>query len=219
LFDLDGVVVHTEDVHLRAYDYVFRRLDAASQRAGRDAFQRGLPRREVIRSAIPNVGAVEEERLMNEKAACVRQELKHAVLEPAPGVVALLRTLKANGRPTGVVSNSSMAHEFVDSLGLKDCFDVVVGATEALPCKPSAAPYLHALDVLGIPSQPFVAIEDTADGLRSAREAGGTVVLVGASTGPLPKAADFFVPSLADIAMGELFPPIERSRSANTKRR
>jgi HAD superfamily hydrolase (TIGR01509 family) len=106
-------------------------------------------------------------------------ELFAAGLEWRPGAQRLLRTVRAAGIPTALVT--STARELVEvalnTLG-RDRFDVVVCGDEVVRTKPDPAPYLTAARLLDVPIERCVAIEDSPTGVASARSAGAAVIAV-----------------------------------------
>ncbi|WP_436836682.1 HAD family hydrolase [Microbacterium oryzae] len=90
-----------------------------------------------------------------------------------PGAAELLRSLREAGIRTGLVTMSMhrMAAAIVDLLGF-DAFDVVLGGDDVPHPKPHPGPYLHAARALDVDIAHTVAIEDSANGLRSAVASG-----------------------------------------------
>lgn len=90
-----------------------------------------------------------------------------------PGAAELLRSLREAGIRTGLVTMSMhrMAAAMVDLLGF-DAFDVVLGGDDVPRPKPHPDPYLHAARALDVDIAHTVAIEDSANGLRSAVASG-----------------------------------------------
>lgn len=94
-----------------------------------------------------------------------------------PGARELLESLRAAGTPCGLVtmSISRMAAAVVERLPA-DSFQVVVTGDLVENSKPHPEPYLRAAEVLGVPIEACVAIEDSHAGLASA-VAAGTVAI------------------------------------------
>ena len=96
-----------------------------------------------------------------------------------PGAVELLDRLQRDGIITALVTASKMPlvegvfHD-VHALG----FDTVVTGDDVAVTKPDPAPYLLALQRLGLTAGRAVACEDSGTGVRAARSAGLTVVAV-----------------------------------------
>ena len=102
-----------------------------------------------------------------------------------PGADAAVRTL-AERWPLALASSSN--REVIDLLleraGLADRFTATVSSEEVARGKPAPDVYLEAAGRLGVDPARAVAVEDSANGIRSARAAGMTVVAVPNRTFP-----------------------------------
>jgi HAD superfamily hydrolase (TIGR01509 family) len=103
------------------------------------------------------------------------------------------------------VAIASSAHADViaaalDSTGLTDTFEVVVSSDEVAHGKPAPDVYLEVARRLAVAPASALVIEDSRNGVRAAKAAGMTVVLVpNASVPPAPGTAE-----LADVVLGRL---------------
>jgi HAD superfamily hydrolase (TIGR01509 family) len=96
-----------------------------------------------------------------------------------PGAVELLTDLSSGGVPMALVTMSYQ--RFVEPIlaGLPSgVFDVVVTGDKVAHGKPHPEPYLTAADLLGVPPEQCLAIEDSEPGTTSAAAAGCTVLVV-----------------------------------------
>ena len=102
------------------------------------------------------------------------------------GSVRLLDHLRDLGTPLGVVSSSANAPAVLDAAGLADRFATVVDGRVAgelgLPGKPAPDTFVHAADVLGVPVQESVVLEDAVSGVR-AGAAGHFGLVIGVDRG------------------------------------
>ena len=109
------------------------------------------------------------------------------------------------------IASGALRHEILQVLegaGLTSAFSVIVAAGETPRGKPAPDPYARAVDLLGRqtaramnPSQ-VVAVEDTIQGLASARDAGLRTVAVTTTYPPETLAeADAVVSSLREVSM------------------
>ncbi len=99
-------------------------------------------------------------------------------LAPAPGVVVLMARLRKLGKRLAVASSSRRpwVDATIRSLGLAEGFDVVVTGDDVERGKPDPAIYLLTAQRLGVAPDRCVAIEDSPNGVQSARSAGMTVL-------------------------------------------
>lgn len=97
------------------------------------------------------------------------------VTHPLPGVVDLLKKLRQTDLKVAIASGSylSRIEMIVKKFGWENYFDAVASTDHVnFIGKPDPAIYLHAAEVLGARSSRCVAIEDSVNGVWSAKAAG-----------------------------------------------
>jgi pyrophosphatase PpaX len=98
---------------------------------------------------------------------------RHERVQAFPGMIALLETLRAEGRRLGIVSSKRTAMvELAFGLLPLGHFDVIVGAEDTERQKPDPLPLLHALERLGASPQEAVYVGDAPVDVECARAAG-----------------------------------------------
>lgn len=177
LFDFDGVLVDTEWAIYEAWHRTFHAhghplpLETYTQCIGSD-FDTWSPK-----SHLEDLTgrSFDWHQLDEQRQAEIHRDLEQA--GPMPGVVALLEGLASRGTPLAVVSSSS--HFWVDGwlekLGLRRFFREVVCRGDAPRIKPAPDLWLEALRRLDLPATECLAIEDSLNGVKSAKAAGLTV--------------------------------------------
>jgi HAD superfamily hydrolase (TIGR01509 family) len=102
-------------------------------------------------------------------------------VRPMPGAVELASEVRAAGVPCALVTSSEpiIADAVLAALAPSGVrFDVVVTGGDVTTPKPDPEPYLLASDKLGADPRCCVALEDSPNGVRSARAAGCVTVAV-----------------------------------------
>ncbi|BCJ56436.1 haloacid dehalogenase [Actinoplanes sp. NBRC 14428] len=96
-----------------------------------------------------------------------------------PGAMELLRAVRAAGLPAALVTSTGrrLVEVALETLG-RENFDVVVCGDEVSAPKPDPAPYRRAAELLGVPVDECVAIEDSPTGMASAVASGAAVLAV-----------------------------------------
>lgn len=205
LFDLDGVLTPTAAVHMRAWELMFRQYfaehDIAPPYTDADYFTYvdGRPRYDGVRSTLLSRGVRLPEGepsdppgaqtvcgLGNTKNALVNQLLAQEGVEPYPGSVRVVDALDRRGIPMAVVSSSRNTPAVLEAAGLGGRFPVivdgVVAAAKHLAGKPAPDTFLHAAELLGVPPERAVVVEDAVSGVAAGR-AGGFGLVVGVDRG------------------------------------
>ena len=227
LFDLDGVLTPTAEVHMRAWrdlftDYLTLKGETSRPYVDADYFEHidGKPRYDGVRDLLASRGIPLAEGepsdppdadticgLGNRKNDFFAAALADEGVEPYPGSVALLDHLEAIGTKVAVVSSSRNAPAVLDAAGLADRFEVVVDGTVAadagLPGKPAPDTFVEAAHRLGVDPERAVVFEDAVSGV-AAGHAGGFGLVVGVDRGvgadPLTDAgADRVVTDLSEL--------------------
>lgn len=177
MFDLDGTLVDTMPLHYRAYSAAFRKR---GYELGWATYMRlvGPPAREAIREFALAAGwecdSREVMEVHAEKKVLFEEELRARPPRLLPAA-ALLDSL-AGRKPSALVSSGNRhgVTAILDALGWRHHFDAVITGDDVLNGKPDPEPYLRAAVALGVAPGACLALEDTPDGLASARAAGMT---------------------------------------------
>jgi beta-phosphoglucomutase family hydrolase len=228
LFDLDGVITPTAEVHMHAWAEMFGAFLAEQHAAPyteHDYFAHvdGRPRYDGVGAVLASRGlelpwgtpddTPETESvcgLGNRKNAVFGAILARDGVRAYPGSVQLLDALDARGTRMAIVSSSANAPDVLRAAGLLDRFGTVVdGAVaraERLPGKPRPDTYEFAADTLGVDHRRAVVVEDAVSGVEAG--AAGDFALVvgvdrGAGAGTLREhGADLVVRDLAELVPG-----------------
>jgi HAD superfamily hydrolase (TIGR01509 family) len=178
VFDLDGVLIEGEEV----WDAVRQGLVRARGGhwvPGATATMMGMSSPEWSRYMAEELGVpMAPAAIIAETVAGVAARYEEA-LPLVPGAVGVVREL-AQHWPLGLASsaNRPIIELVLDRAGLTGCFRATVSSEEVARGKPAPDVYLSAAAKLGADPATCVAIEDSANGLRSAAAARMTVVAV-----------------------------------------
>ena len=178
LFDLDGVLVDSASLHLRAYEHVFERAGLAFSEAAKDAVRRGKSRAEVLKIALPTAPPELKRRLAEAKPEALKAVLKDRSDCSRHGARETVCTLARAGVLLGVVTNSRAPEIWLHKMGIFDLMRVVVTRDDVLSPKPSPEGYLLAATRLALEPESCLAIEDSQDGWLAATNAGMKVAVV-----------------------------------------
>jgi beta-phosphoglucomutase family hydrolase len=223
LFDLDGVLTPTAEVHMHAWQTMFQELftawDITPAYTESDYFEYldGKKRYDGVASLLrsrdvevpwgepsdaPELDTVCG--IGNRKNEVFARVLRAEGIAPYPGSLALLDALIAKGVRVAVVSSSKNAEEVLTAAGIRDRFDVVmdgvIAERDGLASKPAPDVFLEGARMLGVEPARSAAIEDATSGARSA-SAGGFALVVGVDRGV---GADALREAGADVVVDDL---------------
>jgi HAD superfamily hydrolase (TIGR01509 family) len=203
VLDLDGVLIEGEEVWDEVRQALVRERGGRWS-AGAQAAMMGMSSPEWSRYMAEELG------LPMAPAAIGREVADRVVARYAEelplvdGAVEVVRAL-AGRWPLGLASsaNRPVIDLVLDRAGLAGCFRATVSSEEVARGKPAPDVYLAAADRLGVAPAGCVAVEDSANGLRSAAAAGMRVVAVPNRRFPPPpelvEAADLAVADLREL--------------------
>jgi beta-phosphoglucomutase family hydrolase len=226
LFDLDGVLTPTAELHQRAWFTMFTQFFAdypeiaPYSEADYFAYVDGRPRYDGVAAMLAARGLECEWGnpsdppaaktvcgLGNRKNAQFEELLARDGIAPYPGSLALIEHLHELGTHMAVVSSSRNAPEVLSIAGIANYFPVVVDGTVAeingVPGKPAPDMYLAAASRLGVEPSHAVVVEDAVSGVQSGR-AGAFGLVLGVDRGAghevlKANGADLVVDDLGDL--------------------
>jgi HAD superfamily hydrolase (TIGR01509 family) len=178
VFDLDGVIIDTEEV----WEEVRRDYVAEHGREflpdSQDRMM-GMSTGEWSAHLADEVGVP---RTAEEVAADVLGRMAGRYREALPLIPGSVETVRALAARYRLALASSSARILIDQVlataGLTDVFEVTLSTEEVPRGKPAPDVYLTAVAKLGLTPEVCAAVEDSSNGLRSAAAAGLTVIAV-----------------------------------------
>jgi HAD superfamily hydrolase (TIGR01509 family) len=179
VFDLDGVIVLSEPLGLRAWRKWLVPYGKTLSDAAYDNLI-GLEARVAAEWVIQHTGVpASVEQALRDRPGLLASVVDGS-LQPRPGIFELLKALQARGLQLGVASNSfgEYVRRVLAVMGLPPAFACVCTREDAQRGKPAPDLYLAAVGCLGLPAGECVAVEDSPTGLQAAVAAGMHAVAV-----------------------------------------
>jgi len=231
LFDLDGVLTPTADIHMHAWRTMFSELfveKGIAEKYTDDDYYRhldGKQRMDGVASMLASrgidlpVGSSDDAGTVdtvsgvgNRKNDVFARMLEQDGIAPYPGSLALVESLRAKGMPMGVVSSSKNAVWVLTAANLLEPFPVivdgVVAVEEGLGSKPAPDMFLHAARAMNVDPATTAVFEDAISGVAAAH-AGAFALVVGVDRGVGEQA---LLDAGADIVIDDLAVFIEDSK-------
>ena len=217
VFDMDGVIIESEFTHYSAireamgdgmdqtYETFLSKCTGGDERfaMGRLAELSGIEYDESIFQEWSRKKAVAYQRLVGESATAM------------PGAVELVCSV-AKKLPVGLATGSrrsdvDAAFEVLAGGRLKGVFQSIVTSDDVPKPKPDPATYARAVDGLAVPPQNCLAIDDSPNGVSSAKKAGMKVLGITAihDISSLVE-ADCHLPSLEALNLNHLISMFEK---------
>ncbi|MFH1747704.1 MAG: beta-phosphoglucomutase [Planctomycetota bacterium] len=183
IFDLDGVLTDTAELHFQSWMDIARELDIPFDRTANEAL-RGLSRPDSLKlflgARITRFSDTRQIEIMVRKNRCYLERVEH--MSPAnllPGARELLATLNARQIPLAVASSSKNALVVLERLEIQNLLDAVVDGNDVPQSKPDPRVFLTAAERLSVPPQRCIVVEDAASGVAGALAGGMKVIGIG----------------------------------------
>ena len=186
IFDLDGVIVDTAKYHYLAWKKIATDLGIEFTHEHNELLK-GVSR---VRSLdiILGLGQVEASQEQKDQWLIQKNEdyLSYLVdmdqSEILPGVMKVLKFLKANQQPIALGSASKNARPILEKTGILSYFDAIVDGNDVSNAKPDPEVFLQAAQKLSITNENSIVFEDSVAGIQAANSASMTSIGIGDAT-------------------------------------
>jgi HAD superfamily hydrolase (TIGR01509 family) len=178
VFDLDGVIVDSEQVWDEVREAFVREVGGSYSPAATRAMM-GMSSPEWSSYLVEELGVPGTPEEAND-AVVQRMLARYGEAPPLiPGAVEAVRRVGARW-PLAIASSSNpeLIEVVVRAAGLDDLFAIAVSSQEVARGKPAPDVYLEAARRLGADARRCAAVEDSHNGIRSAKAAGMRVLVV-----------------------------------------
>jgi HAD superfamily hydrolase (TIGR01509 family) len=184
VFDMDGVLLDTEQVWDEVREQLVRERGGRwHERAQHDMM--GMSSTEWSRYMHDELGLAESPQEINDEVVRRMAQRYRQSLPLIPGAVEAVRRVGARF-PLGLASSSNrpLIDLVLELMGVAQLFKATVSSEEVGRGKPAADVYLETARRLGVEPRRAAAVEDSHNGILSARAAGMRVIAVPNATFP-----------------------------------
>lgn len=177
IFDMDGVIVHSNPAHKEAIQIFCRKfkIDISDQILENKVY--GRTNKEWIPELFGDISVERMQKLADEKEQLFRDIFapeEHVV----KGIHTFLETLKSYEIPMAVATSApgENAEYILSRLSISDYFSIVLDSSHVTTGKPDPEVYIMASNALGKQPENCVVFEDSVSGVQAGRNAGSRVV-------------------------------------------
>lgn len=183
IFDLDGVIVSTDEYHYQAWKSISDKENIYFDRSINNRL-RGVSRAEsleiVLEKANREYAQAEKEVLLEEKNNIYKDLLKNlSSSDILSGVNEVLDYLKSNNIKVAIGSSSKNTSLILQKIGLINSFDVIVDGTMIKKSKPDPEVFIMAADKLNVLPEECIVVEDAKAGVEAALAGNMKVAAIG----------------------------------------
>lgn len=203
IFDLDGVIVSTDELHYEGWKALADREGIEFNKTINNRL-RGVSRMASLEIILERASKQYTQDEKNEMCTYKNDIYVKLLDNLTSGDIldsadAVLDTLKAMGIKVAIGSSSKNTKKILTQIGLIDKFDAIADGTDITHSKPDPEVFLCAAKKLGIEPKYCAVVEDAVAGIQAAKAAGMTACAVGDAKGSdLP---DHKLASLSELAV------------------
>ncbi|HEY9773920.1 MAG TPA: HAD-IA family hydrolase [Planktothrix sp.] len=171
IFDMDGTLIDSEPLHLKAYQQILSRWGHAWSEEDNKVYL-GRKDSDVCKALVERFAIdMPAPKLMALKEEATQSLLRSA--SPRQGVMEILRWGEEHDVPMAVASSATLPTiEFVvDVLGIRHFFQTLASGDEVAHGKPAPDVFLLAAERLHVKAEQCLVVEDTLNGIKAAKAA------------------------------------------------
>lgn len=201
IFDLDGVLVSTDEYHYLSWKRIADKLGIHFDRTINNKL-RGISRMEsleiVLGARSSEFDSAQKVAIATEKNEQYRKFLSQmSPSSVAQSVCETLEKIRQAGLKTAIGSSSKNTGYILERTDLAKYFDAVCDGNDITRSKPDPEVFLKAAKFLGLNPAECLVVEDGHSGIDAAKSGGFTAVAIGDAT--THKNADFTIKNLNDL--------------------
>jgi beta-phosphoglucomutase len=178
IFDMDGVIVHTNPYHSKAFRAFFsaRNLSPTDEEFAEHMF--GKSNSYILSHFLERTIEGDELRLMEDEKESLFRKLYEPFIEPITGITSFIEDLYRHGVRLGVATSAPVANLdlILTKVPLRGKMGSILASENVKKHKPDPEVYLTSATNLGVSPDQCVVFEDSFSGISAALNAGMKVV-------------------------------------------
>ena len=178
IFDMDGVIVHTNPYHSKAFRAFFavRNLTPTDEDFAKHMF--GKSNSYILSHFLQRKIEGEELLLLEDEKESLFRKIYEPYIEPINGIVEFMSDLQTNGAKLGVATSAPYANLelILSKVDVRQKLGSILASEDVKKHKPDPEVYLTSATNLGVSPDQCVVFEDSFSGVSAAINAGMRVV-------------------------------------------
>ncbi|MCF2493529.1 HAD family hydrolase [Dyadobacter chenhuakuii] len=178
IFDMDGVICHTNPYHSMAFREFFSKRDLAPTDEEFAAHMFGKSNSYILSHFLNRVVEGDELLKMEDEKESLFRQIYEPYIDPIEGIVAFINDLKINGAKLGVATSAPLANLdlILSKVPIRAHLGSIMASENVRKHKPDPEVYLTSAKNLGVEPDQCVVFEDSFSGVSAAINAGMRVV-------------------------------------------
>jgi beta-phosphoglucomutase len=178
LFDMDGVIIDSNPYHKDAWLEFCRRYQVELKEEDVPRYIYGKTNKTALVDVFQREFSPEESFRLSEEKEAIYRDLHRADIRLIKGLDHLLDAFEQHQIPLAVCTNAPVANlDFtLEETGIRPYFEVLIDASKVSKGKPDPEIYLKAAQLLQVPAERCIVMEDSTVGVEAGLRAGMKVV-------------------------------------------
>ena len=179
IFDMDGTMIDTEAIKEQGWKYAGNclgiKIDDEILKQVRGTNKKYI--REIFSNKFNTINF---EELYQLRQKFIEENIESNGIKKKKGLMVILNFLKSNNYKIAVASSSheKTIKKYLEKLNILEYFDVIVGGDMVQNGKPDPEIYLKSIELLKIPKEQCIGVEDSINGILSVFKAGIKPVMI-----------------------------------------
>lgn len=207
LFDLDGTLIDSLDLHIEAFQWILNKLGKSVPKDRLDPLMGRTPQ-DIINEFFDDMSREELLSAASEKEDHLSKIVENVYVYP--GIEEFLQKLQSIGVKSIVISSTHkrLVKILLEKAGLFQYMTDTVSGDEVKNGKPDPEPFLQGTEKAGVPKSKVIAIGDSIHDYQSASSAG--VHFIGILTGKTERSTfenyglDLMINSISEISLEQI---------------
>lgn len=178
IFDMDGVICHTNPFHSQAFKIFFEKRNLFPSEEEFILHMYGKNNGYILSHFLGRKIEGEELLLLEDEKESLFREIYKSEVDPIPGFLNFFSMLKSKDLPTGVATSAPRANLdlIIGTLNLYDLLESKLASEDVSRHKPDPEVYLKSAFLLGVEPNRCLVFEDSFSGASAGLNAGMKVV-------------------------------------------
>lgn len=207
IFDMDGVICHTNPYHSKAFKIFFEKRNLYPTEDEFLLHMYGKNNGYILSHFLGRKIEGEELLFLEDEKESLFREIYKSEVDPIPGFMDFINMLKSTDLPTGVATSAPRANLelIIGSLDLDGLFESKLASEDVSKHKPDPEVYLKSASLLGVQPDRCLVFEDSYSGASAGLNAGMKVVgvLSSHSKDELPK-CDLYIKDYTELDLNQI---------------
>lgn len=207
IFDMDGVICHTNPFHSQAFKIFFEKRNLFPSEEEFILHMYGKNNGYILSHFLGRKIEGEELLLLEDEKESLFREIYKSEVDPIPGFLNFFSMLKSKDLPTGVATSAPRANLdlIIGTLNLYDLLESKLGSEDVSRHKPDPEVYLKSAFLLGVEPNRCLVFEDSFSGASAGLNAGMKVVgvLSTHTKEELPK-CDLYIEDYTELDLSQI---------------